>query len=226
MAGPLDDAEAYLSTQGMLQLPGAVLYSGVEALRPGPVYLLGLNPGGSEGATLSDSIQASRRGHNAYLDEQWAPGGRLQPKGGATLQRRVQHLCGLMGRSTRDVPASNLAFTRSTRLGAHDDFDAAVRASLPVHEVFFGAIRPTFLMTFGSLDNFAKSVSIVRLESRPAEHGSWQAHRGRVEFAGREVAFGNVPHMSLWASDKRETVLRWAIENSDVSATLKGPLPA
>jgi hypothetical protein len=213
MATPLEQAEAYLRSSDMLNLPGAVLYSGEETLQPGPVYILGLNPGGSEGATLRDSLDGSRRGHNAYLDESWAPGGNPQPCGKSTLQRRVQNLCKLMGLEPRSVPISNLAFTRSTRIETHHDFGGAAKASLPVHEIFIKAIDPQFLLTFGSLKNFLSVVSVDSIESRHADHGSWKAHRGFVKLADRRIGFGNIPHMSVWASDKREHVLQWVIEN-------------
>lgn len=73
------------------------------------------------------------------------------------------------------------------------------------------AINPRFVMTFGSLDHFATGVKILSLKSRDARHGTWKAHRGRAIAFGREVAFGNVPHMSLWASDNRTDVVEWAI---------------
>jgi len=209
---PLAQAEAYLEQAGLIDSSGAVLYSAASTLRPGPVYLLGLNPGGSEGATLRDSIAQSRAGHNAYLDEEWSPGGHVQPMGQATLQRRVQSLCTAMGLDTRSVPASNLVFTRSTRTNTHLDFSAALPLCLPVHEIFIEAIQPDFLMTFGSISNFRGAVAVTHSESRSAEHGTWKAHRGRAIVAGREIAFGNIPHMSLWASDKRPEVVRWAIE--------------
>ena len=210
MSDALSKAEDYLEKAGMLNMPGAVLYSGIEALKSAPLYLLGLNPGGNEGATLKDSLERSRAGVNAYLDEVWSPGGRPQPKGQATLQRRVQRLCEQLGLQTRQVPASNLAFTRSARVGLHDDFAAAAKACLPVHEFFAEMIRPRFLLTFGSLDNFEKVVSLGRVESRLADHGGWKAHRGTAKFAGRDIPFGNIPHMSLWASDKRPEVVAWA----------------
>jgi hypothetical protein len=207
----LDRAEAYLADAGLIEQSGAVLYAGASTLRPGPVYLLGLNPGGSEGASLRDSIAASRREHNAYLDEQWAPGGHLQPMGQSTLQRRVQKLCSQMGLDTRDVPASNLVFTRSSRLNKHLGFDEALRLCLPVHEIFIEAIMPSFLMTFGSINNFRNAVTINSIESCFAKHGSWKAHRGTAKLGKREFAFGNIPHMSLWASDSRPEVVEWAI---------------
>ena len=213
MSDALETAEEYLRSAGLLNSSGAVLYSSVKTLSPGPVYLLGLNPGGTEGATLQDSLINARRDHNAYLDEQWAPGGNLQPKGQAILQRRVQNLCSLMGLETRQVPASNLVFTRSTRTGTHLDFDGALPLCLPVHKIFFDAIQPNFLMTFGALDNFRSAVDIESVESCLAEHGSWKAHRGYAQFYGKRVGFGNIPHMSLWASDSRPHIVKWALAN-------------
>lgn len=203
-------------------MSGAVLYSGIEALKPGPLYMLGLNPGGSEGATLKDSLESSRAGVNAYLDEVWSPGGRPQPKGQATLQRRVQRLCEQLGLETRQVPASNLAFTRSARVGLHDDFAAAAKACLPVHELFAEIIRPRYLLTFGSIDNFKKVVPLRDTESRLADHGDWKAHRGMARFAGRDIPFGNFPHMSLWASDKRPDVVAWATEQFEANNSSRG----
>lgn len=211
MTDVLTQAEQYLDGVGLIDRPGAVLYSSHETLKPGPVYLLGLNPGGSEGATLKDSIEASRRGNNAYLDEEWAPGGHVQPRGKSTLQRRVQALCRAMGVEARNAPASNLAFTRSTGLAAHQGYAGAVELCAPVHRLFMDAIEPRFVMTFGSLRHFATGVEIISAESRDARHGSWKARRGRAIAFGHEVAFGNVPHMSLWASDSRTDVVEWAI---------------
>lgn len=211
MIDALSSVEAYLENAGLLDVPGAVLYSSIDTLKHGPVYLLGLNPGGTEGDSLRDSLGKTRAGKNAYLDEQWAPGGHVQPKGQATLQRRIQNLCKIMGLETRNVPASNLVFTRSTRTGEHLDFAGALPICLPVHHIFMEVIKPKFLMTFGSIDNFSSAVTISHIESRLADHGTWKAHRGRATFNGHEVAFGNVPHMSLWASDKRTTVVEWAV---------------
>lgn len=209
---PLDEAETYLSSKGLLDQPGIVLYSGAETLVSGPVYLLGLNPGGDSATTLRQSIATARRGNNAYLDESWNPGGHFQPKGQATLQRRVQHLCRFLGLETRKVPASNLAFTRSRRLDGHHGYSDDVRLCLPVHQIFLRAIQPRMLVTFGNVQHFAHAFKISRQETKPAEHGDWKVHRGRIVIEGREVHFANIPHMSLWASDKRESVLRWAMD--------------
>lgn len=211
MTDPLTLAEKHLQSAGLLDEPGAVLYSGASTLSSGPVYLLGLNPGGSESLTIRQSIAASRKEHNCYLDEQWAPGGHVQPMGQSTLQRRVQRLCAIMGLETRAVPASNLVFTRSTRISTHSDFRSAADACLAVHNVFLEAIEPEMIVTYGNLSNFHGLAPISNLESRSAEHGTWQANRGTATVHNRQVRIANIPHMSLWASDKREHVVRWAL---------------
>jgi len=211
MSDPFSIAEGQLQSAGLLDEPGAVLYSGASTLRNGPVYLLGLNPGGSEGATLRQSIAASRREHNCYLDEQWAPGGHVQPKGQSTLQRRVQELCKLLKLDTRHVPASNLVFTRSTRIATHSNFRSAADACLAVHRTFLDAIKPDLILTYGNLANFEGLARLGQIESRLAEHGSWKAHRGSAIVGGRSVRLANIPHMSLWASDRREHIVRWAL---------------
>lgn len=211
MSDPLALAENHLDSAGLLDEPSAVLYSGASTLVRGPVYLLGLNPGGSESLTIGQSIAASRREHNCYLDEQWAPGGHLQPMGQSTLQRRVQRLCAIMGLDTRKVPASNLVFTRSTRISTHSGFRSAAKACLAVHNVFLDAILPDMIVTYGNISNFHGLATVRELESRSADHGIWQANRGIATVRGRDVRIGNIPHMSLWASDKREHVVRWAL---------------
>src|SRR5688572_15276044 len=54
---------------------GSILYSGSETLRPGSIYLLGLNPGGNP-TTHHDTVGSNlgvmlARTENAYLDESW-----------------------------------------------------------------------------------------------------------------------------------------------------------
>lgn len=211
MTHALDEAETLLASTGLLNEPGAVLYSGASTLCPGPVYLLGLNPGGSGGSTLQESLASARQEHNCYLDEQWSPGGRMQPRGQAVLQRRVQQLCAALGLDTRRVPASNLVFTRSTRLATHSNFQSAADACNGVHEIFLSEIQPSILFTYGSIENFRGLVQLSNLESRSAEHGTWMAHKGIAKFKGRIMKFVNIPHMSLWASDKRPNVINWIL---------------
>jgi hypothetical protein len=173
---------------------------------------MGLNPGGSAGASLRQSIAASRRGNNAYLDEEWEKDGRTLEKGEAVLQRRIQRIAELVGVDLREIPASNLVFTRSKRLGEHMDFGEALRRCLPAHEMFIRVIQPKLVFTFGNVSHFKNAFELFGVESRDAKHNRWQAHRGEAKLGDLTFHFGNVPHLSVWGGQSREDVLRWALE--------------
>lgn len=79
------------SLSDLLDQSGSILYSSHETLRPGDVYLLGFNPGGSGGCRIENSIDSMLTNTtNAYLDESCNNGNGCWEKGEAPLQRRVQ----------------------------------------------------------------------------------------------------------------------------------------
>ena len=96
---------------------GAVLYSGLASVRPGPVYLMGINPGGEEGTPDLKAAIASRLaapfGTNSYADECWAcptpytcvhcESGRLRATARSVFQKRVCSLFEMMGAQPEDV---------------------------------------------------------------------------------------------------------------------------
>jgi hypothetical protein len=98
----------------ILNRSGKVLYSTTTTLCPGPIYLLGLNPGGDpseEPETVGESLEGLRRGGtNSYLDEVWE---HQTCAGKAPLQRRVQWLAHEMGVELQEICAANLIFVRS-----------------------------------------------------------------------------------------------------------------
>lgn len=208
----LDEVEAYLDAVNLLDASGAVLYTGEQNLRQGPVYLLGLNPGGDSGGSLRESIASARTGHNAYTDEPWANRRASYKTGQAPLQLRVKRLCEQMGLEVAKVPASNLVFTRSRNTGAHLGFDEALDLCLPAHKIFMDTIRPSFLMTFGALRYFERASDELQVERRDARYGNWSAYRGRARLLGHELAFGNVPHMSYWDNRTRGEIVDWVLE--------------
>jgi len=208
----LGGAEAYLAGEELLDSAGGVLYSSAASLKPAPIYILGLNPGGSDGASLRQSIAASRNGNNAYIDEEWERGGRTLKRGAALLQRRMQRIAELIRLDLRDIPASNLVFTQSRRLGEHMEFDEAVARCLPVHAMFLRAIQPKLVFTFGHISHFEKAFYLTEKESVDAKHSGWRAYRGIAKIGDLTFRLGNVPHLSVWGGQSREDVLRWALE--------------
>ncbi len=102
-----------LGASGNLAEYGATLHSEAHTLRPGPVYLLGTNPGGStdDTTTVEASLVGLAHQDNAYLDQVWD---RCQVKGGAPLQQRVQALLEKgLGLRTRGLCASKMVFQRT-----------------------------------------------------------------------------------------------------------------
>jgi len=59
----------------ILDMPGTILYSSHETIRPGRLYLMGLNPGGKStpgSPTIHDGIESMLvNRENAFLDQAW-----------------------------------------------------------------------------------------------------------------------------------------------------------
>jgi len=104
----------------LMGVSGSVYYSGEIAFGESrPVYLLGLNPGGSPvkqaaetvGRQLQFSSRPERKLWSAYVDEEWLG----KPPGTHGMQPRVRYFCDKLGLDPRRTPASNLIFVRSAR---------------------------------------------------------------------------------------------------------------
>lgn len=222
----LREVEALLETRSLedgrslLDGSGSILYSSVSTLVPGPIYFLRLNPGGSPqnnlDGTLRQSLTDIRNGKNAFCDARWGDRPRQYDCGGAPLQRRVKKVFAQMGFETRSVPASNLVFTRSRNIRTHDSFRQAIKLCKPVHERFLQAIQPRLLLTHGSCALFKEAFDVSIRAEMMASHARWKARIGTCLVNKQEIAFANLPHLSLWAVDadtdkgrQRAAVIDW-----------------
>jgi hypothetical protein len=97
---------------------GSVFYSGRTAFSElSPVYILGLNPGGSPRLQARETVawhttkvlRVEKPNWSAYRDESW----RGSPPGTHGMQPRVLHLFRTLNRDPGRVPASNVVFFRS-----------------------------------------------------------------------------------------------------------------
>ena len=125
---------------------GQVLYSGVNTLRPGSVYLLGHNPGGQPGNTALMTVSQSLKElptnkANSYLDSTWS--------GRDALQRRVLWLLAGLGFHPREVAASNLCFVRSPSAAGINMRKCADRC-WPVHQEILKIVRPRLVLVYGN----------------------------------------------------------------------------
>lgn len=206
-----DFARAQL--EPVLGKSGGILYSAAATIRPYPVYLLGLNPGGSPERVMNtvrasiDALQSKTT--NSYLDESWAG----SPVGEGRLQRRVRWLLEALGHEPRDVPASNLIFVRS-RDAKGIDFERIANTCWPVHEKILKIVRPRLVLVFGNSGIspysflFRKYGATVE-QTQPSGHGSWLCRS--FEVPGHFRVAG-LPHLSRYKVIGHEHVVKWLKE--------------
>ena len=197
----------------ILHRSGRILYSQAYTLRRGPMYLLGLNPGGDPtthydtvGSSLKEILQ---RTENAYLDESW----RNCVDGRSPLQLRVQWLLTELGFQTRDICASNLIFTRSVS-ATGSGYPEAAELCWPVHEKIIALVQPTFIIAFGNSGKstyqfLRQKLSATNEQRFPSGHGTWEC-KTFVCSNGMRV-FG-LPHLSRYAVSNNPRVAAWVRE--------------
>lgn len=155
----------------MLGKSGAVLLSGVDTLRPGRAYIMGLNPGGNPRAggherSIIDSI-ADRRQFSCYLSDCWQPAcegpeghcehlrdGKVKPQFLVKHQRNAIAIADALSLNITDIFSANAVFARSTSKAT---LQAQTGYSLEkwwdvcwqVHRHFLAEIRPRLIISLG-----------------------------------------------------------------------------
>lgn len=140
----------------MLQRSGSVFYTGRSAFaQQSPLYILGLNPGGSPVMqaenTIERNVQTWRDEPNdhwsAYTDESWE--GRIAGTHG--MQPRMIHMLSKLGLNPRNVPASNVVFVRSKDEAALEkEKDELLGVSWPLHEAVLGSLGIRCVLALGT----------------------------------------------------------------------------
>lgn len=203
-------AFAFQNLGGLLDQAGTILYSSHETIRSGNIYLIGLNPGGSE----SDKSLRGNIDHmlseteNAYLDQAWGKAA----KGKAPLQRRVQWVLETLGTNPRDVLATNLIFKQSPdRAGITSDM---ARRCWPIHQALLEIVRPSLIVAFGNsgLSPYNYIYSLyggTQQEYQLAGHGDWNLKRFQTSIDGRSTTVIGLPHLSWYQPMGKPDVEAW-----------------
>jgi hypothetical protein len=206
-------AEAFVAfareqLRDILDVSGQVLYSGASTLRPGEVYLLGLNPGGDPNnprlltirQSLDDlvSTDSERREKNSYM---------MTWPSSNTLRRRVIWLLTRLRVNVEDVAASNLIFPRS-RDEKTCQYERYADACWAVHERILEIVQPRVVIVYGNPPYRFLSERFGRYGElrHPSGHGTWPCRS--LEVSGRFRVVG-LPHMSLYAIDHHPEVVDW-----------------
>jgi len=150
----IDKFEA-LIPQSLLKRSGSVFYSGRTAFStPSPLYILGLNPGGSPERQATETLachtnkvlKKEAAAWSAYRDESW----RGKPPGTAKLQRRVLYLLRQLNLEPQNVPASNVVFVRSARgKDIKDCFRELAELCWPFHQAVIEGLGVRVVLCLG-----------------------------------------------------------------------------
>lgn len=179
----------------LLDRSGSVFYAGRKAFgTPSPLYLLGINPGGSPTTQAKETVRWHTKkvlehksdDWSAYRDESW--GGAAA--GSRPMQRRVLHLIKGLGLSAGDVPASNVVFVRSRRESAiKSEYPALAELCWPFHETAIRRLHACVVVCFGQtagnyactrLNSVRKIDEFVESNNRRWRSCSFEADDGRV----------------------------------------------
>jgi hypothetical protein len=186
------------------------MYSSVDTLAPGEIYVLGINPGlgRDDYSTIGESLDdLATYFRNAYLDEEWHKDAR--GAGNSVIQHRMIWLLTAMGYEPRSVCASNLVFVRSK-----DQSGAKIYASAcwPVHLRILSIVRPQLVLTMGKFPfDFlvARCKAAQPLAGIASGHGDWMCRAIQGVIEGRKLTVAAIPHLSRYKVDKHPGVVEW-----------------
>jgi hypothetical protein len=134
----------------------SVFYSGVSAfVKDAPLYILGLNPGGSEAKQTDNIVDVPLQAfdwaevdYSAYVCEEWGEP-KKKPKGRYPMQLRVLHMLEKLNLKPCQVPASNLIFLSSRNEKVLKDKSSLLETCWPVHQAVIDTLRVRTILCFG-----------------------------------------------------------------------------
>ncbi len=204
-----------LSQQNLLNRSGAVLYSAAKTITKGDVYILGLNPGGTQGPTLAEHLEKlPAKIDNDYLATDWGNrDGTLAP-----LQIRLAELLKVWNHYIEDVCASNLIFMQS-RDASGIQFPEDAALCWPVHEKLLEIVQPKRILVFGNSSRSPYRFLFDKFGSNAFEsiilagHGNWKCRSFVATHLGRKVRVYGLPHLSRYSPlDSRGKVKEHIVE--------------
>jgi hypothetical protein len=198
----------------ILDKSGGVFYSDASSIRPSPIYLLGLNPGGAPehqpNATVRASLEAfPSKKINDYLDDDWASRDKSWGKGQAPLQKRVTWLLEQLKQNPRSVPSSNLIFIRSDN-SSHLAYHELADLCWKLHDRVLNIVSPKLLLVFGVGSKSPYNYLYNRYKPSneqlfPSGHGNWVCRSFRTD----NFTVIGLPHLSRYNVIDKYNVIHW-----------------
>ena len=212
---PLDMAYLSLGHSGLLQRSGGVLNSAEASLRKGPIYFMGLNPGGESAdeeagnsLTIAESLALSRLGCNGF-DQDWSTDRKTYAPGRSLMQQRFKYVCGRLGLIYSEVCATNFVFTRSRDIKSHQSFGDDLIASLKVHDILLNVVKPEFLWIQGNPGTVGLKAEL-EWRKEGSGYSNWAIGRGTAELCGKRYQVCHTPHLVFWDPKANVDAFEWA----------------
>jgi len=188
---------------------GQVFYSGRLAFSEQcPIYILGLNPGGSPVLQASETVAwhtnkvltKEEANWSAYRDESW----RRAAPGTHGMQPRVLHLLKRVQRDPGHVPASNVVFMRSDQESdIRGEFKHLASVCWPFHETVIRQLGVRVVVCFGKTAGrwVRQCLEANTLIATYTENNDrkWQSHSYRNQ-SGVGVAVLTHPGRADWTN--------------------------
>lgn len=210
--------EAKKDLKEILSCSGSILYSSADTLKQnGPVYLLGINPGGNPETHKDDTIEKSldelpAKKDNNYLDDKdW----------NSDLQSRVCWLLENLGLETREVCASNLIFKRSqSKEDIEPKFNEYADICWPVHDKILKMVNPKLIIAVGNEWNnpensYKSSYGYLRdklgcNDEKVCDAGQSPTYKWKSFKSNSGIVVVGLPHLSWYAiDDNHSDVIDW-----------------
>ncbi|MCK4676768.1 MAG: hypothetical protein KAT48_01435 [Bacteroidales bacterium] len=191
---------------------GAILYSSIETLKGGNVYILGLNPAGVENKENLNEIidNLHERKENAYLDENWSSKTRTYKIGMHPIQKGLKSIANSLKENIEDICASNIIFI-ATKRSNELNFWKLASMCWPLHEEILKIVQPKVVIVFG-IDENGSAYSFLKNKFKPKKIISYASHHGAWEcysFKTDNYTIIAVPHLSCYSVYKYPDVLEW-----------------
>ena len=194
-------------------MSGSVFYSGENGFKgKKALYILGLNPGGSDIAQKSETIEwhtqnllkNESRDFSEYKDGQW----RGKEKGTYGLQPRVLHLIDSLGLNPYEIPASNVCFVRSPRESdIADKLKGYMDLCWVFHQQVIDQLGIKTILCFGKTagkyvkKQLGANVLIDEFVERNNRKWRTQVFRNKLE---QNVIIASHPSIADWTNEKTD----------------------
>lgn len=162
----------------MLDERGWILYTGLDALRPAALYVLGFNPASDPANLVLRDIDHREESWSAYKDQCWRCDGngctRPQKKfGEACLKRHQKNVLALMqglGSRPHDCFATNAIFVESRKAHELEDLERRWATCWPLHQEMLAIVRPKLILSLGIGEAYSAFALLRRKAQRKHEY--------------------------------------------------------